>query len=77
MGESPDKWSVNGGQGVIIGVIDHDIDDTHPSLDDAGFMDMSLPFWKGSCHPAMKCNKKLIGENSMYVPDDDFIHRCR
>ncbi|KAM0872612.1 hypothetical protein ACQ4PT_038598 [Festuca glaucescens] len=77
MGKSPDKWPGNGGQGVIIGVIDHGIDDTHLSLEDAGFMDMPPPFWKGSCHPAMKCNKKLIGEKNMYVPDDDFITLAR
>ncbi|KAK1697159.1 hypothetical protein QYE76_013856 [Lolium multiflorum] len=77
MGESPDKWPGNGGQGVIIGVIDHSIDDTHPSLEDDGFMDMPPPFWKRSCHPAMKCNKKLIREKNMYVPDDDFITLAR
>jgi subtilisin family serine protease len=57
---------------VIIGVIDHGIDDTHPSLEDARFMDMPPPFWKRSCHPTMKCNKNLIGEKNMYVPYDDF-----
>ncbi|VAH19976.1 unnamed protein product [Triticum turgidum subsp. durum] len=77
MGESPDKWPGNGGQGVIIGVIDHGIDDTHPSLEDAGFMDMPSPLWKGSCHPNMKCNKKLIGVKNMYVPDDVFITLAR
>ena len=61
MGESPDSWPGAGGRRVIVSVIDAGIDDGHPSMADTGFDDLVLPAWTGSCHPDVRCNKKLIG----------------
>ncbi|CAN6176126.1 unnamed protein product [Urochloa humidicola] len=62
LGEDPEGWPGDGGRGMIIGVLDGGIDPLHPSMADHGFEGIDPPAkWKGRCHPAIKCNRKLIG----------------
>lgn len=52
---------VDGGKGVIVGVLDTGVTPDHPSFSDNG-MDSPPITWKGSCDlPNGMCNKKLIG----------------
>lgn len=65
-GESPDNLPSAGGRGMIVGVVDCGIDDDHPSMNDHGFDRPER--WRGSCHPLIKCNRKLIGAKNIIDP---------
>ena len=43
MGESPDEWPGFGGHGMIVGVFDGGIANSHSLMDDAGFKVIEPP----------------------------------
>ncbi|KAK3135770.1 hypothetical protein QOZ80_5BG0423200 [Eleusine coracana subsp. coracana] len=63
-------WDAAGyGEGVVVGVLDTGVDETHPSFADDGTVPPPPATWKGGCVPTVPCNNKLVGAAS-FVGDN-------
>lgn len=63
-------WDAAGfGEGVVVGVLDTGVDETHPSFADDGTAPPPPATWKGGCVPPVRCNNKLVGAAS-FVGDN-------